>query len=82
LNDRVLEAVRDLITEDVGNRGLRTDPESNLINAYPHDFEAACRWCFSTTTGKGDHFEVFHWHASKIPAAFCVLTQTPALPTI
>jgi hypothetical protein len=39
----VLQAMRDLIQEDVGNRGLRTDPEANLITAYPGDFEAACR---------------------------------------
>jgi hypothetical protein len=38
-----LDAIRDLIQEDVGNRGLRADPSSNLINACPGDFAAACR---------------------------------------
>jgi hypothetical protein len=38
-----LTAIRDLIQEDVGNRGLRTDPVSNLVNACPDDFAAACR---------------------------------------
>jgi hypothetical protein len=38
-----LTAIRDLIQEDIGNRGLRTDPVSNLITACPDDFEAACR---------------------------------------
>ena len=37
-----LTAVRDLIQEDVGNRGLRTDPHDNLITACPDDFAAAC----------------------------------------
>jgi D-glutamate cyclase len=39
----VLNAIRDLIQEDVCGRGLRTDPVSNLVNAYPDDFAAACR---------------------------------------
>src|SRR5262245_47148571 len=38
-----LLAIRDLIQEDVGNRGLRTDPTSNLITATADDFAAACR---------------------------------------
>jgi hypothetical protein len=38
-----LNAIRDLIQEDVGNRGLRTDPKSNLITATAADFAAACR---------------------------------------
>src|SRR5205085_129047 len=36
-------AMRDLIQEDVGNRGLCRDPEANLINACPDDFANACR---------------------------------------
>jgi hypothetical protein len=43
MSDRVLEAMRDVIQEDVGQRGLRTDPAENLITACPDDFEAACR---------------------------------------
>ncbi len=38
-----LERIRDLIQEDVGGRGLRTDPHSNLITACAHDFAGACR---------------------------------------
>lgn len=38
-----LERMRDIIQEDVGHRGLRTDPVQNLVNAFPADFEAACR---------------------------------------
>jgi hypothetical protein len=43
MNERLLTAMRDLVQEDVGGRGLRTDPEMNLINAYPGDFAAACK---------------------------------------
>jgi hypothetical protein len=35
--------MRDLIQEDIGGRGLRTNPDANLINACPGDFAAACR---------------------------------------
>src|SRR5262245_51223972 len=38
-----LHAIRDLIQEDVGNRGLRTDPDCNLITETAGDFAAACR---------------------------------------
>jgi hypothetical protein len=38
-----LEAIRDLIQVDIGNRGLRSDPDQNLVNAWPDDFQAACR---------------------------------------
>jgi hypothetical protein len=38
-----LERIRDIIQEDIGNRGLAKDPEANLINACPGDFAAACR---------------------------------------
>jgi hypothetical protein len=43
MNDVTLDAIRYLIQEDVGNRGLRTDPEANLVTACAGDFEAACR---------------------------------------
>jgi D-glutamate cyclase len=38
-----LNTIRDLIQEDVGQRGLRADPSSNLISAFPDDFAAACQ---------------------------------------
>jgi hypothetical protein len=37
-----LTALRDLIQEDPGNRGLRRDPDANLINACANDFANAC----------------------------------------
>jgi hypothetical protein len=43
MTERTLEAIRDLIQEDVGNRGLRADPATNLVNAFPDDFQAACQ---------------------------------------
>jgi hypothetical protein len=42
MND-ALEQIRAIIQEDVGKRGLQTDPQSNLVNAFPGDFAAACR---------------------------------------
>jgi D-glutamate cyclase len=43
MSDPRLTAIRDLIQEDIGSRGLGSDPVSNLITAFPDDFEAACR---------------------------------------
>jgi hypothetical protein len=37
-----LDRLRDIVQEDVGGRGLRTDPERNLISETAHDFGAAC----------------------------------------
>lgn len=38
-----IDTLRDLIQHDVNNRGLRTDPIRNLVNAWPGDFRSACR---------------------------------------
>jgi len=38
-----LTALRDLVQEDVGRRGLRSDPRDNLITATAGDFASACR---------------------------------------
>jgi D-glutamate cyclase len=43
MTDGPLVAIRDIIQEDVGQRGLATDPHSNLLTAYPDDFARACR---------------------------------------
>lgn len=43
MSDARLDAVRDVIQEDVGNRGLRTDPADNLVTRTAGDFAAACR---------------------------------------
>lgn len=42
-DEALLTAMRDLVQEDVAGRGLRTDPDDNLITACPGDFAAACR---------------------------------------
>jgi hypothetical protein len=42
MTDGALTRIRDVIQEDVGGRGLRTDPAANLITACPGDFAAAC----------------------------------------
>ena len=39
----VLTAIRDLIQEDVGGRGLATVPGDNLLTVRPADFTLACR---------------------------------------
>jgi hypothetical protein len=39
----ILHQLRDLIQNDIGRRGLRTDPDRNLINACPDDFRRACQ---------------------------------------
>jgi hypothetical protein len=43
MREHPLDCIRDLIQEDVGNRGLRADPVINLITACPSDLSAACR---------------------------------------
>lgn len=43
MSDPRLEAIRAIIQEDVGNRGLRGDPADNLITRTVGDLEAACR---------------------------------------
>jgi len=52
MSDALLQSVRDLIQEDVGGRGLRTDPQANLVNACPDDFAAACRSLAETPQAK------------------------------
>jgi len=43
MSDDGLNSIRDLIQEDVGQRGLRNDPAANLISACADDFAGACR---------------------------------------
>jgi hypothetical protein len=40
--DQKLTAIRDIIQQDAGNRGLARDPKDNLITACPEDFANAC----------------------------------------
>jgi hypothetical protein len=48
MTDHVLDAICDIIQEDVGGRGLRNDPETNLITACRGDFQRACHSLAST----------------------------------
>jgi hypothetical protein len=41
--DQKLRAIRDVIQNDVGKRGLRTDAEENPITATLYDFAEACK---------------------------------------
>jgi hypothetical protein len=43
MSDAILQKIRDLIQEDAGQRGLRSDPVNNLITACPDDFARACQ---------------------------------------
>jgi hypothetical protein len=43
MKEAMLNHLRDLIQDDIGKRGLRTDPARNLVNACPGDFRAACQ---------------------------------------
>src|SRR5437660_1216952 len=41
--DSAFSKIRDLIQEDIGGRGLATDPSQNLLTECAGDFAAACR---------------------------------------
>ncbi|MBY0525984.1 MAG: putative hydro-lyase [Gemmataceae bacterium] len=43
MTEPLLTRIRDIVQEDVCNRGLRTDPSANLVSATADDFAAACR---------------------------------------
>jgi hypothetical protein len=40
--DRQLTEIRDLIQQDISNRGLGRHPQANLLTACPNDFALAC----------------------------------------
>jgi D-glutamate cyclase len=42
MND-VLDRMRDIVQNDVGQRGLRTDPKRNLVSETAGNFRAACK---------------------------------------
>jgi hypothetical protein len=42
MSERVLNALRDIMQEDAGGRGLRAQPGDNLITACPDDLAQAC----------------------------------------
>jgi len=39
----ILNTIRDLIQQDIGGRGLATDPVENLLTLTAGDFASACR---------------------------------------
>jgi len=41
--DAVLDQLRDIVQEDVGKRGLRTNPVCNLVTSTADDFKDTCR---------------------------------------
>lgn len=43
MSDSRLDAIAAIIQEDIGQRGLRTDPAANLVTATRGDLAAACR---------------------------------------
>jgi hypothetical protein len=43
VRDQILRAICEIIQADVGKRGLRADPNRNLITETAGDFETACR---------------------------------------
>jgi hypothetical protein len=43
VSDDRLRAIQHVIQEDIGGRGLRTDPDCNLVTACPDDLLSACR---------------------------------------
>ena len=42
-DDVVLDGIRELIQDDVNQRGLRASPTQNLVTACLSDFASACR---------------------------------------
>ena len=47
-----MNTIRDIIQEDIGNRGLRSDPSANLIKATEGDFQSACQSVASATNAR------------------------------
>lgn len=43
MSDVLLDQIREVIQQDIGQRGLARDPEDNLFTACHDDFTAACR---------------------------------------
>jgi hypothetical protein len=62
----VLDRMRDVVQEDVGHRGLRTEPQRNLITETEGDFRAACHSLAGTSVP-----------ALAIVTGFFIPTATP-----
>ena len=67
MSDDALRAMRDLIQDDPGHRGLRTEPADNLVSACPDDFAAACRSIAGTPSAKVFVVTGFHIAHSEPP---------------
>lgn len=64
-----LTALRDVIQEDPGGRGLRTDPDANLITACAGDFAAACQSIAGTEAPRVAVVTGFYIPTAEPPAA-------------
>jgi hypothetical protein len=67
-----LEALRDLMQEDVADRGLARDPRDNLIAANPADFAFACQ-----SLADADDLSVAIVTGFPIPPSFAGETDGP-----
>jgi hypothetical protein len=64
-----LRRIRDVIQQDIGNRGLARDPQRNLLNACPDDFEDACGVIAATPTPSLLIVTGFHIATASPPAS-------------
>jgi hypothetical protein len=69
MSDSSLHAVRDMIQEDINQRGLRASPHQNLINSCFEDFPAACRHMAATSQLAVGIVTGFFIPAARPPAA-------------
>jgi hypothetical protein len=67
--DERIRAIRDVIQQDVGNRGLARDTHDNLFTATPGDFEAAC-WSVAGQSAPSLHIVTGFLIPSADPPAF------------
>jgi hypothetical protein len=67
--DQKLTAIRDVIQQDIGNRGLARDPKDNLLTATRNDFALACH---EIAELKKPHIDVVtgFWIPTSNPPAF------------
>lgn len=69
MKDQALNAIRDLIQEDIGRRGLHADAAANLIDACAGDFAAACRSLAETPNAAVAVVTGFYIPHARPPAA-------------
>lgn len=66
--DVLLNRMRDIVQEDIGKRGLRTEAARNLVNACPDDFRLACRSLAETQNAGLAIVTGFHIPSAQPPA--------------